>query len=411
MILPTQYGKSLVVALAVIIRAVLYNERFLIVAPSEKKAKIIMGYIIDHIGDNLIFKSQLEIDGKDTFERLKRERSKNRLTFRRGGEIMTLTLDSRNSKKSLEAAMGFGVGENGNVILDESSLIDNPLYASVKRMCGGKNAMLFEIGNPFYRNHFYTTYNFDKSYVKLFANYKTGLADGRFSQEFIDEMKEQAFFDVYYECAFPKEDIVDDKGYRQLITSEEIKYEDFEIKDWSKIIMGCDIGGGGDYNVFVARDPELKKSKVVHKNKSNDTMTNVTEIGKFIEKGVDPDNINIDDIGIGRGVTDRCIEKDWSVNGVNVGGSSSDSSKYQNIKAELYHLQQKSIKAGNTFEEYEIGYMSVWNELTWTRYKVNSDKQMKIEPKIDLKKRTGKSPDFAEADMLTYYQAGFIGFG
>jgi len=74
MILPTQYGKSLVVALAVIIRAVLYNERFLIVAPSEKKAKIIMGYIIDHIGDNLIFKSQLEIDGKDTFERLKREK-------------------------------------------------------------------------------------------------------------------------------------------------------------------------------------------------------------------------------------------------------------------------------------------------------------------------------------------------
>jgi DNA gyrase subunit B len=40
---------------------------------------------------------------------------------------------------------------------------------------------------------------------------------------------------------------------------------------------------------------------------------------------------------------------------ITVRGLSSDASKYQNIKAELYHLQQKSIKAGSTFEEYEIG--------------------------------------------------------
>ena len=34
---------------------------------------------------------------------------------------------------------------------------------------------------------------------------------------------------------------------------------------------------------------------------------------------------------------------------------------------------------------------------------------MKIEPKIDLKKSTGKSPDFAEAIMLTFYEPPFVG--
>lgn len=407
MILPTQFGKSLSVALGVIVRAIVFVERFLIVAPSEKKAKIIMGYIIDHIGDSVLFRSQLEIEGKEKFEKLQRERSKNRLTFLRGGEIMTLTLDSRNSKKSLEAAMGFGVGEEGNVILDESSLIDDPLYASVKRMCGGKNAMLFEIGNPFYRNHFHRTWKTDNQYTKLFADYRTGIKEGRFSEEFIKEMQNEAFFDVYYECKFPDEDLVDDKGYRQLIRSDQVEYEDFEIKDWSKVKLGCDIGGGGDYNVFVARVGN--NAKVVHINRSNDTMVNVSEIEKFIDLGVEPENVSIDDIGIGRGVSDRCAEKGLDVNGVNVGESSTEKDKYQNQKAELFHNLQMWVKGGGKVEDYQLGYKSVWDQLTWIRYKVNSDKQMKIEPKEDLKKRTGKSPDFSEALMLTFYERPFVG--
>lgn len=44
----------------------------------------------------------------------------------------------------------------------------------------------------------------------------------------------------------------------------------------------------------------------------------------------------------------------------------------------------------------------VWYQLTWIKYKVSSDKVLQIEPKEDLKKREGKSPDFAEAIMLTF---------
>lgn len=43
-----------------------------------------------------------------------------------------------------------------------------------------------------------------------------------------------------------------------------------------------------------------------------------------------------------------------------------------------------------------------FRQLTWIKYKVNTDKVLQIEPKEDLKQRTGKSPDFAEAFMLTF---------
>jgi len=413
MILPTQFGKSLTVALAVIVRSVLYGEKTLIVAPSEKKAKIIMGYVIDHIGDNVLFRSQLEVDNKDTYDRLKRERSKNRLTFKSGGEIMTLTLDSRNSKKSLEAAMGFGVGDNGNVILDESSLIEDSLYASVKRMVGGKNAMLFEIGNPFYRNHFHKTFNNDGRYFKLFANHETAIKEGRFTQEFIDEMKEEAFFDVYYECKFPSEQIVDDKGYRQLIITEDLHIsEKDKVKPIGNLLkVGIDVGGGGDYNTFIGRWQNI--AKVLYKTKTSDTMSNVGVIQEILKDypNLRDEDINIDDIGIGRGVRDRCHELGILVTGVAVGSTEAvDTEKYMNIKAQCSWELRVWLKQGKYLEQHEDNYRSVWEQCLWIKYKANSDKQVKIEPKEELKKRNGKSPDFFEGLMLSFYEPPYRGF-
>jgi len=60
-IAPTQYGKSLTVAVSVLVRSVAKGEKFIILAPSEKKAAIIMNYIIDHCFDSDIFINQLEL--------------------------------------------------------------------------------------------------------------------------------------------------------------------------------------------------------------------------------------------------------------------------------------------------------------------------------------------------------------
>ncbi len=401
-IAPTQYGKSLIVALATLLRAVIYPEKFTILAPSEKKAGIIMGYIIDHAFDDPFIVSQLELDKYETLDRLRRERSRNKLTFRGGGGVMTLTLDARNRKRSIEAAIGFG---GNRIILDESSLIDDPLYATVKRMVGGypyNETFLLEIGNPFYRNHFYRTWHSDR-YNKIFIDYTIGLGEGRYSPEFIEEMRDEAFFDIFYECKFPEADIIDEKGYRVLLTDEDIEkaFIDSIIEDSEQeLYLGVDIAAGGDLNVYALRNHDC--AWVESTNRSNDTMTNVTEIERILEEypELKPENVFIDDIGLGHGVTDRLKEKGLAVNGIAAGEKATDPSRYFNIKAEAYWGVRQWVKAGGKLVRNDK-----FRQLTWIKYKISTDKVLQIEPKDQLRKRTGKSPDYAEALMLTFAPA------
>ena len=394
---PTQYGKSMTVALATLIAAVSQGERFSILAPTEKKARIIMDYIIDHIFDSEVFLNSLELEAGVTFDRLRRERTRNHLTFKRGGGVMILTLDARNSKRNIEAVMGFG---GSRIILDESSLISDPLYSTVKRMLGGttyKDTFLLEIGNPFYRNHFLRTWQSDR-YQKIFIDYKIGLAEGRYSEEFIDEMRHEAFFDVFYECKFPEEDIIDNRGYRNLLLANVIDEAlTDDIDTTGELKLGADIGGGGDSNVYVLRN--TKNAWIEGANKSDDTMTNVVEIEAMLKKYplLKPQNIFIDDIGIGRGVTDRLKEKGIKVNGVSVGSPPKDKTRYKNLKAEGSWNAKVWIEGGGKLQNKDS-----FRQMAWIKYKVDTDKVLSIEPKDELKMRVGKSPDYADALILTF---------
>jgi hypothetical protein len=64
--------------------------------------------------------------------------------------------------------------------------------------------------------------------------------------------------------------------------------------------------------------------------------------------------------------------------------------------------QQTQGNRINRLVRYDINDINVWYQLTCIKYKVASDKVLQIEPKGDLTKRTGKSPDFAESAMLTF---------
>lgn len=369
------------------------NENWKIVAPSEKKAKIIMNYIIEHIYDNVIFESQLD---HDTAERLKKETSKKRITFKNGGEVEIITLDSRNGKKNIEAAMGFGAP---NVVLDESSLVDDPLYATVKRMLGGhKDNFLFEIGNPFYRNHFYRTWEFDNNYHKVFIDYHQALEEGRFTLDFIEEMRREAFFDVFYECKFPDENALDIDGFRQLLLTNEIKVLPKDAKVATPTHMGIDVGAGGDNTSIVIRGE--KRAQLALKTQTRDTMATVGLIREVIDKFkmIKHPNITIDDIGIGRGVSDRLQELGYALTPVAAGAKAKDPKRFFNRKAEMAKYMADWVKSGGEVP------MEVKEQLTWLKFDASSDKQMRMEKKERMIERTNKSPDEADALMLTFYQ-------
>lgn len=417
---PTQDGKSLTIAIAVTLVAAITGEKFTIIAPSQKKADIIMKYIINFSIDAPIIKTQLELDKSKNLERLKRERSKQNITYLRGGGVQTLTLDAKNEKKSHEAAMGFGAK---NIIADESGLVNDKLWATVLRMLGGdfkedsRKKILIKIGNPFYDNHFKRSSESER-YLQIFHNYKDSIRDYEagyygYKPSYIEEMRAEPLFSILYECKFPDGDEIDAKGYRRLILKDQLNelqlpHQD-DVKKQSFIPigeprLGIDVGGGGDYNVFCIRWENYARFGAY--NVSSDTMTNIKEAERLCaEYGIKWRNVFMDDIGIGRGVQDRMWEMGYNVNGVNVGKKADDPEKFMNLRAELSWKAADWIKQGGMLEPLLIGSRNPWLQATWIKYKVNTGKCIKIMPKDEIKKdNNNKSPDFWEAFKLTFFE-------
>ncbi len=406
----TQYGKSLFVALACIIISCLHRRKIPVIAPSAAKAKIIMRYYIEHLGDNKLFYSKLEKNTK--LERLRQEESKDRIILRNGGGIFALSVDQRNSKKSIEAAMGEG-GEI--VIIDEACLIQDDTEATLFRMITGKPAkdkLYCKIGNPFYsdppNSHFFKSWE-DERFERIYIDYNVGIEEGRITQEEIDVAKEKPLFDILYSCDFPPEGLVDIDGFQKLVLNKDIRQEEglkekIQKAHYQDFKVGGDIGAGGDENVYILRYKKI--AVVVGVTISKDVMINVREIERINREWKVPfENFNLDDVGVGAGVVSRCHELGYNVKGVSAGARAVDHETFANLRAEMAWGVKNWCESGGQLER-DIN----WNQLTWIKYKQQTgEKKIILESKEKQKARTKKSPNHYDALALTFYEAPFMG--
>lgn len=417
----TQYGKSETISMAVLLRSQSKKEKWTIIAPDQTKADIIMGKSIQHIFDHEVFVSQIELEDLPKAEKLKHKRNQERITWKHGGEIKTLTADARNRKRVKESLTGQG---GRNIIEDESALMPDDLQAMVMRMLGGhKDSFLMKIGNPFYNNHFERTSK-SKRYHKIHINWQQAVAEGRYTMDFIEEMKAEPFFDVLYEVKFPPKDEVVTGGYRrlfddELISNALISEEEYQqmlkdngekLESGERVVrgerrIGNDFAGGGsDRTSAVLRVPTVMR--LLYTNKEADTMQHVVKVKQTRKKyQVASENIANDYGGLGQGISDRLYELDIYVNKVMFGGKSSEPAKYKNMRAEMYFKFKQWLEAGGKIVDTPDGE---WQELAVVYYKTDSSSRFQIEPKEDLKKRlrdlnmTVTSPDVADAGALTF---------
>lgn len=403
----TQFGKSDTVAMAVLTRVTTFPEKWAIVAPSNKKAKIIMSYIIGHVFDNEYTMSLFEVEKGESMDRIRRERSKERLTFKlpdgQIGEVFTLSSEGKRTKDLLDALMGFGAA---NVIVDESSLIDDIQMVGIMRMLGGhKDNFLFEIGNAMRRNHFFKT-SLDPNYHHINIDCYQGLQEGRITQSFIDEMRAKPMFSMLYENKFPAQDAVDSSGYSPMYSDTELQNNIRPSVDlFGELRMGCDVAGeGANYSVISLRGKN--GAKILYREHTPDTMAFVSAIIEAY-RTYRPYRIYIDKVGIGKPVYDRLLElPEMYVNGecilvgVQAGEQADNKDDFFNKRAEMFWRQrdwlQTSYLEGND-----------WLDLLDVRYKIQSDKKVKIKSKDDMIKEGIYSPDVADSLSLTFYDAEF----
>jgi hypothetical protein len=392
----TQYGKSLIIALACIVISCIQKEVIAVLAPTNEKAKIIMRYYIDHLGDNILFSSQLEKDTK--LERLRMEENKERIILKNGGGIFVISVQAGNSKKGVESAMGAG---SKIVIQDESGLIPDQIEATIFRMIAGKGEDAFygKIGNPFYRNHFLRSFRDDK-YHKIFIDYQQAIEEGRFSQEFIDEAKNKPYFDVLFECKFPKADAIDASGYSTLI-GEDFLYSKMRdrVPMLGELRWACDVAGeGSNYSTIVERG--RNGARIIYKENNPDTMNFVGIIvDTFRQAEQKPKRIYIDKVGIGKPVFDRLKEFPEvasRVIGVMAGEAPQDEINFFNKRAEMFWRLKDWLGVGE-LEGQD------WLDLLDIKYKIQSDRRVKIKSKDEMLKDGVMSPDIADSLSFTFY--------
>ena len=405
----TQYGKSDTVAMALIVRSEAFKENWAIISGQKDKAQIIMGKVLQHIFDSEFFYSKLELDANIPLDRLRRERSKDNITWITGGGIKTFTANSGNKNRVTESLTGFG---SPNIVEDEASLIPNDVQAMILRMLGGhKNNFLLKIGNPFYRNHFFKTWNSTK-YNKIFIDYKIGLEEGRYSEDFINEMKDEAFFSVLYECKFPEQSSITPDGYQKLISDELLQSSfitETEAKDQGlmegNMRLGADFAGAGnDRSAYVVKYPKLLMIKEV--NQIKDTMQQVNILQRIKEEyNIEDSNISIDYGGLGQGIGDRLHEMDIYTNNIMFGESAPDDEKgkYKNMRAYMYYQLFLFLSNGG-----RIIIDDRFQELTLINYKIDTEKRLQLQSKEELKKLAKQiglnigSPDIADACALCF---------
>lgn len=408
----TQFGKSDTVSMAVLTRVATFGEKWVVIAPSQSKARIITSYLIKHIFDNEFTMARFKIEKGENSEQVRRERSKNRLTFDCGnnlvGEVFVLSAESRltSGEDAGNALMGFG---SPNVVMDEAALISDNADAKAMRMVSGFTGsghdFVVKIGNPFNKNHFLKAYE-DPDYYKINIDWERGLkekneyGEARITEKFIKEMRQKPFFRVLFENKFPEDNEIDLKNWSVLFTTDDIDraMDGLEnIKHIGELRLGQDVARGGANDTVWAKR-SMNYMEILAKSRSDNLTETAMQTLYFMrEEKIKAENVFIDDIGVGGGVTDALKAEQQNVRGVNVGLEALENSRFMNIRAEAYWRFKEWIKKGG-----KLNMSEDWYQLTKIKTKPDRKGRLKVMSKDEMRSMGIDSPDVADAGMLTF---------
>ena len=169
------------------------------------------------------------------------------------------------------------------------------------------------------------------------------------------------------------------------------------IKQESKPRLGVDVARmGGDYTVvYVYQDGVLRFVDKWNKTTLTETAARIVQIA--FELGAD--EVRIDGVGIGAGVYEMVANKSESrfeTIGIIGNAHPSDPDKWLNTRAEMYDtIRERMLNGGIDIDEDDRDMIDELGDLEY-HFK-NSRSVLQVASKEEIRAKTGKSPDFADA--------------
>jgi phage terminase large subunit len=167
-------------------------------------------------------------------------------------------------------------------------------------------------------------------------------------------------------------------------------------------IWGVDVARFGDDSSALAKRQSNRLLEPVKEWRGKDLMQLVGLIhNEFINEHEDkqPKEILIDVIGLGSGVLDRLKELGLPARGVNVGESAATMEKCMRLRDELWWKGREWFQSRDCCICNDEALIA---ELTGPTYDYHSNGKIVVESKKDMKERAIKSPNLADAFLLTF---------
>lgn len=300
-----------------------------------------------------------------------------------------------------EALQGFH-SDNLLFLIDEASGIPEAVFQVAEGALSTPGAFVFMAGNPTrMEGYFYDSHH--KQRAQWAALHWNGEESPLVSKQYIEEMRQKYGADsAIYRIRVRGDFAGNPDGVIPLPLIEGAI--DRAIKPFGDHVWGVDVARFGDDRTALAKRSKNTLLDKVKFWQGKDTMQTAGLIKiEYDNAKVKPVSINVDVIGLGAGVVDRCREMGLPVRGINVAESASVKDQYNRLRDELW------FEAREWFDRRDVSMPddeSLIAELTLPSFKVLSNGKKQVESKDEMKKRGVTSPDLADAFCLTFAAGG-----
>ena len=313
---------------------------------------------------------------------------------------------ARTSNKP-ENMQGFH-GEHLVFIVDEASGVDAPILEAIEGSQTQKGSLIIYLGNPTQiSGGFYDAFNTKRRfyYTFTFSSEDSPLVKKEYYEKIAAKYgKDSDIYRVRVLGLFPKAepdtliplDRCEKAGMRELDRPDIARYDDVEI--------GVDVARFGDDETMIySRIADVIEEEASLRKR--DLMTVAGEVVKVARKFEGKNiTVNVDDSGLGGGVTDRLRELvkqgifNATIVGVNNGSKANESDKYINKGAEMWFFMREKIQELKIPNDNDL-----IAQLSTRKYSINSAGKHVVESKEHMKSRGLVSPDRADAAILALH--------
>lgn len=195
-----------------------------------------------------------------------------------------------------------------------------------------------------------------------------------------------------------------------------VELDDLEavLADQQGESLGIDVGELGDDPTALvhARGAVLYEVQLYHKMRTDQVKRLI--VPRIVDRKIDPRHIGVDAGGVGAGVWGGLHEAGFPVERIMFGGAPRQLAntptgrayelQYGDLGTQMWWTLREDIRAR---EVTILNHPGIVQDLIARRYELKGDRVLRLEPKSDLRRRIGRSPDIGDAAVICNFVRRF----